>query len=220
MINFFHATKVYDKGNRALHEVTVSIGKGEFVFLTGPSGAGKTTFLKLIFRQELPTAGRVMVNGRNTVTLNRRDVADFRKKIGVVFQDFRLLENRTVFENITFILRVLGYPPSFVRDRAFYVLKLVGLQHRYNDYPRQLSGGEQQRITIARALVNEPLILLADEPTGNLDPDLSVEIMRLFEKINSRGTTVVIATHDRDMIQRMRKRTLHLDHGHLTERAQ
>ena len=196
----------------------MSIGKGEFVFLTGASGAGKTTFLKLIFREELPTSGRVMVNSRNTISLSRREIPDFRKKIGVVFQNFRLLDNRPVFENITFILKVLGYPSSFVRDRAFYVLKMVGLQHRYNDFPRQLSGGEQQRITIARALVNEPLILLADEPTGNLDPDLSVEIMALFEKINSRGTTVVIATHDRGMIQRMHKRTLKLELGHLSER--
>lgn len=217
MIDFFHVFKAYDKnGNYALSDITLSIGKGDFVFLTGASGAGKTTMLKLIFREMLPTKGRVMVNEENTLSLTKYKVPDFRKRVGVVFQDFKLLNSRTVFENITFILKVLGYPVKFRRERAFHVLKWVGLQHKYNAYPMQLSGGEQQRIAIARALVNDPVILLADEPTGNLDPELSIEIMNLFEKINSRGTTVLIATHDRAMIDKMRKRVINLREGRLT----
>ncbi len=218
MIKFYHVYKAYDNRKQfALKDITLSIQKGEFVFLTGPSGAGKTTFLRLIFRELKPTEGKVVVHGKDTMHISKGELPDFRKKIGVVFQDFKLLENRTVFENITFVLKVLGYPKRYRKDKAYSVLKWVGLQHKFNEYPRSLSGGEQQRIAIARALVNDPLILLADEPTGNLDYKLSVEIMSLFERINNRGTTVVIATHDQNMINLFKKRVIRLEHGALKE---
>ncbi len=218
MIKFYHVYKAYDNRKQfALKDVTCQIGKSEFVFLTGPSGAGKTTFLRLVFRELIPSKGRVVVNGQDTQHIPKGQIPDFRKKIGVVFQDFKLLENRTVFENITFVLKVLGYPVKFRKEKALSVLKWVGLQHKFNEYPKTLSGGEQQRVAIARALVNDPLILLADEPTGNLDYELSVEIMKLFERINNRGTTVVIATHDRQMIDMFKKRVIHLENGYLKE---
>ncbi len=216
MIKFYHVYKAYDNRNQfALKDVTVSIQKGEFVFLTGPSGAGKTTFLRLIFRELTPTDGKVVVSGMDTSLIGKKALADFRKKIGVVFQDFKLLDNRTVFENITFVLKVLGYPERFRETKAHNVLKWVGLQHKFNEYPPSLSGGEQQRIAIARALLNDPLILLADEPTGNLDYDLSIEIMKLFERINNRGTTVVVATHDKSIIEMFKKRVIRLENGYL-----
>jgi cell division transport system ATP-binding protein len=202
-----------------LTDVTCKIERGEFVFLTGPSGAGKTTFLKLLIRDEAPTSGQIVVNGRNIWVLPSSQIPFFRRTIGVVFQDFRLIARKTVFENIAFVQSVLGLPRAEQRRRAYQVLKGVGLHHQMNAYPRDLSGGEQQRVAIARAIVNEPALLLADEPTGNLDPLLAEEIMRLFADINIRGTTVLVATHDVDLIRRMGKRVLTLERGRLREGA-
>jgi cell division transport system ATP-binding protein len=215
MIQFFHVTKKYAQGAMALTDVSVHIEKGEFVFLTGASGAGKTTFLKMIFRDEIPTSGQVVVNTHDVATMPARRVPYLRRQIGVVFQDFKLLPRKTVFENVAFATQVVGLPRREQRGRTYHVLEMLGLNHRLHNYPEQVSGGEQQRMAIARALVNRPLILLADEPTGNLDPDLAQEIMGLFRDINSHGTTVIIATHDRDMIRRMGRRVISLDHGRL-----
>ena len=215
MIQFFHVGKKYAHGTPALTDVSVQVEKGEFVFLTGPSGAGKTTFLKMIFRDEVPTSGQVVVNNQDVATMPARRVPYLRRQIGVVFQDFKLLPRKTVFENVAFATQVIGLPRKEQRSRTFQVLEMLGLNHRLHNYPAQVSGGEQQRMAIARALVNRPLILLADEPTGNLDPDLAREIMTLFRDINSHGTTVIIATHDRDTIRRMGRRVIALDHGRL-----
>ena len=215
MIHFYRVSKHYPGGQRALDEVTFQIERGEFAFLTGPSGAGKSTLLRLIFRQEVPTSGQILVNGRNVASLPRRKVPFLRRTMGVVFQDFRLIGRKTVFENISFVQNVLGLPRAEQKRRAYHVLKRVGLHHQMNAYPDELSGGEQQRVAIARAIVNEPTVLLADEPTGNLDPVLAEEIMRLFVEINIRGTTVVVATHDLEMIRRMGKRALTLERGRL-----
>jgi cell division transport system ATP-binding protein len=215
MIHFYHVTKKYSQGAMALTDVSVHIEKGEFVFLTGASGAGKTTFLKMIFRDETPTSGQVVVNAQDVATMPSRRIPYLRRQIGVVFQDFKLLPRKTVFENVAFATQVVGLPRREQRGRTYQVLEMLGLNHRLHNYPEQVSGGEQQRMAIARALVNRPLILLADEPTGNLDPELSQEIMGLFRDINSHGTTIIIATHDRDMIRRMGRRVIALDHGRL-----
>jgi len=185
--------------------------------LTGPSGAGKTTFLKLIFREETPTQGQILVNGRNVSAIPDSKIPYLRRSIGVVFQDFKLLKRKTVFENVAFVLKVMGVPKAERKRRVFQVLKQVSLHHKMHSYPMQLSGGEQQRIAIARSLINEPVLLLADEPTGNLDPDLALEIMSLFKEINNRGTTVLVATHDRELITRMKKRVIALERGRVTE---
>jgi cell division transport system ATP-binding protein len=215
MIQAFHVTKQYDRESSALSDVTLHIQRGDFCFLTGPSGAGKTTFLKLVFREELPSQGQILVGGRNVTAIPARQIPELRRSIGVVFQDFKLLKRKTILENVAFVLRILGVPAKEQKRRAFGALKAVGLHHKMHSYPMQLSGGEQQRVAIARALINEPILLLADEPTGNLDPDMAQEIMALFQEVNARGTTVLVATHDREMIQRMGKRVITLDRGRL-----
>jgi cell division transport system ATP-binding protein len=217
MIQLFRVSKEYGRFRHALSDVTCTIERGEFVFLTGPSGAGKSTFLKLLFRDEPPTSGQILVNGRNIGVLPASQIPYFRRSVGVVFQDFKLIRRKSVFENIAFVQNVLGLPRAEQKRRAYQVLKRVGLHHQMNAYPDELSGGEQQRVAIARAIVNEPTLLLADEPTGNLDPVLSEEIMRLFAEINIRGTTVLVATHDFDLIRRMGKRVLSLDRGRLRD---
>jgi len=219
MIRFANVYKEYPRTGLALSDVSFQVGKGEFVFLTGPSGAGKSTLLRLLLRQDLPTHGRILVGGRDLAALRPAEVQDYRRTLGFVFQDFKLIPERTVLENVAFVLRVLGLPESQRRRRTFQVLKWVGLQHRMNAYPLELSGGEQQRIAIARALANDPALVLADEPTGNLDPDLSLDIMNLFREINARGTTVVVATHDRELIRRVGRRAVMLDHGRIAEGA-
>jgi cell division transport system ATP-binding protein len=210
-------SKMYTRGVYALRDLGLSIGKGEFVFLTGPSGAGKSTLLRLLLRQEAPNAGQLIVGGRSLSKMNASQVQTYRRTVGFVFQDFKLIPTKTVYENITFVPRVLGQPLAMQRRKAFQVLKWVGLQHRMNAFPLELSGGEQQRVAVARALINDPALVLADEPTGNLDPDLALDIMNLFRDINARGTTVLVATHDRELIRRVGKRTITLEHGRIAE---
>ena len=219
MIEAQKISKLYSRGVYALRELSLRVDKGEFVFLTGPSGAGKSTLLRLLLRQDVPSEGRLVVGGRDLARLSVRQVQAYRRSLGFVFQDFKLLPNKTVLDNVAFVPRVLGMPLAQQQRRTFQVLKWVGLQHRMNAFPMELSGGEQQRIAIARALVNDPVIILADEPTGNLDPDLSLEIMNLFREINARGTTVLVATHDRELIRRVGRRALTLDHGRIVEVA-
>jgi cell division transport system ATP-binding protein len=217
VIETHHLSKRYSRGLYALRDLTLSVPKGDFVFLTGPSGAGKSTFLRLLLLQERASEGDIFVNGQNLGLLSRREIQEYRRGIGFVFQDFKLIPTRTVVENVSFVPEVLGVPSAQQRRRAFQVLKWVGLQHRMNAYPRDLSGGEQQRIAIARALVNDPPLLLADEPTGNLDPDLSLEIMNLLREVNAGGTTVLVATHDRELIRLVGRRTITLDLGRVVE---
>ncbi len=217
MIETSHLSKVYRKGVYALRDLSLNIEKGEFLFITGPSGSGKSTLLKLLLREELPTEGQLKVFGRNLSDLTPRQVQEYRRSLGFIFQDFRLIPRFTVFQNVAFVMRVLGVPPAVQQRKTFQMLKWVGLQHRMNAHPEELSGGEQQRIAIARALVNDPQLVLADEPTGNLDPDLSLEIMNMFREMNSRGTTVVVATHDRELIRRVGRRAITLEHGHFSE---
>ena len=217
MIHFYHVTKKFDRYSTALHDVTFHIEKGEFVFLTGPSGAGKSTLLKLILRQMVPSEGQIIVNGRNLNAMRRSHLPYFRREIGMVFQDFKLIERMTVFENLSFILTVLNVPPKEHKKKAYQALRAVSLHHKLNSYPPQLSGGEQQRVAIARALINDPLILIGDEPTGNLDPDLSHDIVQIFSEANLRGSTILLATHDRDLIQSSGRRVITLEHGRITD---
>ena len=219
MIETHHLSKLYSRGLYALRDLTITVGKGEFVFLTGPSGAGKSTLLRLLLLQEQPSEGHIAVNGQDISKLSRRKIQEYRRGIGFVFQDFKLIPTRTVIENISFVPEVLGVPQAQQRRKAYQVLKWVGLQHRMNAYPHDLSGGEQQRIAIARAVASDPSLLLADEPTGNLDPDLSLEIMNLLREVNAGGTTVLVATHDRELIRLVGRRTITLEQGRMVEVA-
>jgi cell division transport system ATP-binding protein len=215
MIRFENVNKVYKGDVVALKDVSVEMLKGEFVFLVGPSGSGKSTFLKLLLRDEVATSGRVLVAGRDIGRLGSWKVPQLRRNIGCVFQDFKLLANKTVYENVAFALEVIGRPRNIIKTQVPQILDLVGLSKKAENFPTELSGGEQQRVSIARAFVNRPLILLADEPTGNLDPATTVGIMRLLDRINRTGTTVVMATHDQRIVDAMRRRVLELDHGSL-----
>ncbi|MBI3894277.1 MAG: cell division ATP-binding protein FtsE [Candidatus Wallbacteria bacterium] len=216
MIQMYNVNKVYPNGVKALNTIDIHIARGEFVFLVGPSGAGKTTLMRLIFRDELPSTGHVIVDGRNIERLQASKVPYLRRSIGVVFQDFRLLENRSVFDNVAFALRVTGTPYEEIQERTNSVLDLLGLSHKKQFTPLQLSGGEKQRVCIARAIVNNPSILLTDEPTGNLDPDMSLEIMDILAEINKRGTTLVVATHNTQIVNKLQKRVIGLVDGRIT----
>lgn len=221
MIEMFHVYKAYADAPACLTDVSLRIDKGEFVFVTGPSGAGKTTLLKLVFCAERATSGQVLVDGRNLARIKSSAVPFLRRNVGVVFQDFKLLMHRTVAENVGFTLQVLGTSRLECEERVRTILQRVGLAHKADCLPPRLSGGEQQRVVIARALVSEPAILLADEPTGNLDPELTLEIMDLLCDVNARGTTVVVATHDASLLARYRRRILRLEHGRLvSDRAE
>lgn len=215
VIRFFNVSKTYPNGVKALNGITLQIEQGNFVFLVGPSGAGKSTLIKLIFREELPSKGQIYIGGRSVVRMKHRDVPGLRRQIGMVFQDFRLLPDRTVFENVAFAMQVIGASRSAIKERVPEVLQQMGIRDRMNNYPRQLSGGEQQRVAIARALVNKPSILIADEPTGNLDIDTAWEIMNCFQEINRQGTTILIATHAREIVDAMRQRVIALDNGNI-----
>lgn len=217
MIRFYHVTKIYKSKNYALQDITITVHPREFCFLTGPSGAGKSTFLKLALGEETPTSGQVLVTGRNLQTITHSEFPYFRRKIATVFQDFRLIPSRTVFENITILLALQGFSHSEMRKRAFDTLRLVGLHSRMDAFPEELSGGEQQRVAIARALISKPHLLLADEPTGNLDPELAHEIMRIFQEINATGTTVMVATHDKSLITAFSGRVIVLAKGKLID---
>lgn len=216
MIEFRSVSVTYTDDIQALRDVNLRIEKGEFVFIVGPTGTGKSTLLKLIYREETPTQGKVIVNGREVTRLRGSAIPRLRRSIGVVFQDFRLLPQKTAWENVSFALYVTGASRKETRTRVLEVLELVGLLDRADAYPHQLSGGEQQRVSIARALVHNPPILLADEPTGNLDPDTSWDIIQLLARINLRGTTVVVASHDQHIVDRMNKRVIALDNGTIT----
>jgi cell division transport system ATP-binding protein len=215
MIEFRNVTKVYEDNNTALKNINLTIKKGEFIFLVGPSGSGKSTFIKLLIKEIPVTSGNIFVAGRNICNLKASRVPQLRRNIGYVFQDFKLLPNKTIFENIAFALEVIGKPSYVIKVQVPQVLKLVGLANKLNSYPHQLSAGEQQRVSIARAFVNRPPILLADEPTGNLDPATSEGIMRLLSRINLIGTTVTMATHDKSIVNSMRRRVVELEEGEI-----
>ena len=215
MIRFIDVHKEYDNGTKALKGVNVRIDDGEFVFLVGPSGSGKSTLIKLITAEIAPTEGRVMVNGFNLTSITPRQVPQMRRTLGVIFQDFRLIEKKTVYENLSFAMRAIGASNRELRRRIPYVLQLVGLDQKGERFPGQLSGGEQQRVAIARALVNNPSMIIADEPTGNLDPQRSLEIMMLLERINELGTTVLVVTHEKNLVNRFAKRVVAIENGRI-----
>jgi cell division transport system ATP-binding protein len=213
MIVMDNVWKAYPNGVMALNGIDLSVGEGEFIYIVGPSGAGKSTFIKMIFRELKPTRGKIIVDHKNIATLRDRQVPYFRRKIGVVFQDFRLLPKLTVYENVAFALEVIEESPRVIKRRVMEVLDLVGLKHKANSFPGQLSGGEQQRVSIARSICNRPPVLIADEPTGNLDPETSWQIMDVFKRINEQGTTVVMATHNREIVNSIKHRVVALEDG-------
>ena len=217
MIEIMSLNKTYKAGNRALKNINITIEDGEFVFIMGRSGSGKSTLMKLLLKEVEPSSGKIIVNDMELGKMPRRYVPKYRRRLGVVFQDFRLLKDKTVYENVAFAQRVIGVPTRTIKESVPEMLRLVGLSSKYKSFPNQLSGGEQQRVAIARALINSPEVLLADEPTGNLEAQNSMEIMRLLEEINNRGTTVVVVTHSQEIVNRMGKRVITLDRGVVAE---
>lgn len=215
MIKMSHVFKSYDGGAPALNDITLDIEKGEFVFLTGQSGAGKSTLIKLLFREILPDSGQIFIANRSIIRLSSKQTVMLRRNTGVVFQDFRLMENKTVFENVAFALKVLEYPWAMVKEMVPQTLERLNILDKAKSFPRQLSGGEQQRVALARAIINQPQIILADEPTGNLDPDTSDELMEIFKGINEEGTTIIMATHDKRIVNEMGNRVLALRKGEI-----
>lgn len=213
MIEFRNVSVTYPTGNHALHDINLKINDGDFAFVVGASGAGKSTMLKLILKEIETTRGNVFVNGYNLRKLRRRNIPKFRRTIGVVFQDFRLIPSMTVYDNIAFVLRVIDAPKKYIRSRVPYVISLVGLSHKAKSFPDQLSGGEQQRVALARALVNDPKLIIADEPTGNIDPELSYEIVELLQGINKCGTTILMVTHEHDLVRHFGGRIININAG-------
>lgn len=216
-IKFKNVDKTYKNGVNAVYNMNLSIKKGDFVFIIGASGSGKSTMIKMLYREERPSNGEIILGGINVAKVKNNKVYKLRRKIGIVFQDYKLLPKLTVYENVAFALEIYGLPSSEVRKRVLKALDLVGLKDKTKSYPSQLSGGEQQRVAIARAIVNSPKLLICDEPTGNLDPDTSWEVMQVIKKINDLGTTVVMATHDREMVDKMKKRVIYLEKGKLVK---
>ncbi len=213
MISLHNVTKIYDNGSQALQNVSLEIEKGEFVFIVGSSGSGKSTLIKMLLKEVEPTSGRILLNGDDLSEISRREIPYFRRKLGVVFQDFRLLQSKTVYDNIAFAMQVVEATPREIRRTVPAVISMVGLSRKARAYPNQLSGGEQQRVALARAIINKPPVLLADEPTGNLDPETAWEIINLLKDINARGTTVVVATHAKEIVDAMQKRVVTLRKG-------
>lgn len=215
MINFINITKQYKKGALALSDIHIKIDKGDFAFIVGPSGAGKSTFIKLLLKEVEPTKGKIIIDGIDITKLSSRKIPYLRRKMGVIFQDFRLLPNKTVYENVAFAMEMIQASPKEIRRQVPTILAMVGLSHKAKMYPHQLSGGEQQRVSIARAIVNNPAVLIADEPTGNLDPDTAWEIMKLMKQINRRGTTIVMATHAKEIVDMMQQRVIAIEGGRI-----
>ena len=215
MIDFDNVSKTYPNGTHALYNITLHVDKGEFVFIVGASGAGKSTFLKLIMNEEKPSSGEITINGKKCTKLKRREIPYLRRHMGIVFQDFRLIEKMTVFDNVAFAMRAVGENTITIKKRVPYVLDLVGLKSKMKNRPNELSGGEQQRVSLARALVNNPEIIIADEPTGNVDPEMSHEIIELLNEINAKGTTVLVVTHEHDLVREFHQRVVTIDHGRI-----